>query len=187
MKALTTGGVGFAASHLAEYLVGQGEEVIALIRPQEENLVNLAPIATQLRIERADVCNPEGLTQALRDIKPERIYHLAAMSSPSESFGNPRLTYDVNFGGTLNVLLALRRLEIDCRLLFVSSAEVYAPVKNEDLPLREEMPFRPSSPYAGSKAAAEMLTVQYLQTYGMPIVRVRPFNHTGPRQSSSFV
>jgi GDP-4-dehydro-6-deoxy-D-mannose reductase len=187
MKALITGGAGFVGSHLAEYLADQGEEVIALIRPAEEDSTDLASIPSRLRVERADLRDADRLFQVLRDTKPQRLYHLAAMSSPSESFGDPSLTYDVNFGGTLNVLLALRRLEIDCRLLFVSSAEVYGPVKSEDLPLREEMPFRPSSPYAGSKAAAEVLTLQFFQNYGIPIVRVRPFNHTGPRQSPSFV
>jgi GDP-4-dehydro-6-deoxy-D-mannose reductase len=78
-------------------------------------------------------------------------------------------------------------LELDCRLLYVSSAEVYGAVRSEQLPLREETPLRPSSPYAGSKAAAELLTLQFFQSYGLPIVRARPFNHTGPRQSAAFV
>ncbi|HEV2348455.1 MAG TPA: GDP-mannose 4,6-dehydratase [Terriglobia bacterium] len=187
MKAVITGGSGFAASHLAEYLLREDQEVIALVRPDEKDMANLAGVSSRLRIERADVCDPKAIFRVLCDIKPERLYHLAAMSSPSESLRNPKLAYDVNFGGTLNVLLALRRLEIDCRLLLVSSAEVYGPVKSEDIPLQEETPLRPSSPYAGSKAAAEMLALQFFQNYKMPIVRARPFNHTGPRQAPSFV
>lgn len=187
MKALITGAAGFAGSHLAEYLLEQGEEVVAMVHPGEEDLANLASILPQLRVERADVGDAECLPRVIRDIKPDRIYHLAAMSSPSESFQDPRLTYEVNFIGTLNLLTAVRRLELDCRILHVSSAEVYGSVRSEQLPLREQTPFCPSSPYAGSKAAAELLTVQFFQSYGMPIIRARPFNHTGARQSAAFV
>jgi GDP-4-dehydro-6-deoxy-D-mannose reductase len=187
LATLITGGAGFAGSHLAEYLLAQNEEVIALVRPADEDLTGLAAISSGLRVERADLLDGDRLLQVLRDFKPERLYHLAAMSSPSESFRDPRHAYDVNFGGTLNLLLALRRLELDCRFLYVSTAEVYGPLKSEDLPLREDTPLRPASPYAGSKAAAEFLAIQFFQSYGLPIVRVRPFNHTGPRQSSSYV
>jgi GDP-4-dehydro-6-deoxy-D-mannose reductase len=187
MKALITGAAGFAGVHLAEYLLAQGEEVIALIRPAGEDLTGLNSVSSLLRVVPADLLDAERLLQVLSETKPQRLYHLAAMSSPELSFRDPRLTYNVNFGGTLNILSALRRLEMDCRLLYVSSAEVYGRVKSADLPLREETPFRPASPYAGSKAAAELLTFQFFQNYGLPIIRTRPFNHTGPRQSSAFV
>ena len=98
----------------------------------------------------------------------------------------PSLPNNVNFGGTLNILCAWRQLQFDCRLLFVSSVEVYGPPRSEDLPLREDAPFRPANPYAGSKAASESLALQFFQSYALPIVRVRPFNHTGPRQSEAF-
>ncbi len=186
MRTLITGVDGFAGSHLAEYLLNQGQEVIAIVRNEKE-VTNLAPFRTRLRLEEVDVRDDGRIFQVLRDTKPERIYHLAAMSSPSASIGDPRLTYDVNFGGTLNILCAWRQLQFDCRLLFVSSADVYGPARSEDLPLREDAPFRPANPYAGSKAASELLAWQFFQTYGLPIVRVRPFNHTGPRQSSTFV
>jgi GDP-4-dehydro-6-deoxy-D-mannose reductase len=76
---------------------------------------------------------------------------------------------------------------MDSRLLYVSSSEVYGPVHSDHLPLREETTFRPANPYAGSKAAAELLALQFFQSYGLPIIRARPFNHTGPRQSATFV
>lgn len=186
MRALITGANGFAGSHLAEYLLSQGQEVIALVY-QEENPANLAPILSRLSVERVDVRDGDRVFGVLRDTRPQRIYHLAALSSPTESFGDPRLTYEVNFGGTLNILCAWRRLEFDCRLLYVSSADIYGFVESQNLPLREDAAIRPGSPYAGSKAAAEFLALQFFQSYGLPIVRVRPFNHTGPRQSVAFV
>lgn len=185
MRTLVTGADGFAGSHLAEYLLSQDQEVIALVRNEKE-AANLASFRSRLHLEEVEVRDEARVLKVLRNTKPERIYHLAAMSSPSASIGDPRLTYDVNFGGTLNILCAWRQLQFDCRLLFVSSADVYGSPRNEDLPLREDAPFRPANPYAGSKAASELLACQFFQSYGLPIVRVRPFNHTGPRQSEAF-
>jgi GDP-4-dehydro-6-deoxy-D-mannose reductase len=186
VKALVTGAEGFAGSHLAEYLLGQGQEVIALVLDRAQ-IGNLSRVLPQLRVEQADVADYERVVKVLQDTGPRRIYHLAAQSSPRHSFRDPKLTYSVNFLGTLNILCAWRQLELECRLLYVSSADVYGIVRETELPLREDAPFRPVSPYAGSKAAAELAAFQFFKAYGLPIVRVRPFNHTGPRQSPAFV
>jgi GDP-4-dehydro-6-deoxy-D-mannose reductase len=186
MKSFITGCAGFAGSHLAEYLLGKGEEVIALIAP-EEGQANIREIEKHLQVARADLRDYDNVLELLRLSKPQRIYHLAAFSSPAESFDNPEMTYQVNFMGTLNLLSAWLRVGMDCRFLLISSAEVYGIVPRQKLPLREEMELHPVNPYAGSKAAAEILAWQFFRGYGLPIVRVRPFNHTGPRQSSEFV
>jgi len=186
MKALITGCAGFAGSHLADYLLGKGEEVIALVGINEE-LVNIRHIQKHLRVESADLRDYDRVLEVVRSTKPERIYHLAAVSSPSKSFDNLGLTYQVNFMGTMNLLAAWLRVGVDCRFLCVSSSQVYGPVPPERLPFREDMEMHPVNPYAGSKAAAEMLTLQCYQSYGLPIIRVRPFNHTGPRQLPDFV
>jgi GDP-4-dehydro-6-deoxy-D-mannose reductase len=186
MKTLITGCAGFAGSHLAEHLLDQGEEVIALVSPNED-LENIRQIEGHLQISRADLRDSDRVFEVVESSKPQRIYHLAAVSSPSESFESPDLTYEVNFMGALNLLSAWLRVGMDCRFLLVSSSEVYGRVSPEKLPMREEMELRPVNPYAGSKAAAEVLALQFFQSYGLPIVRVRPFNHTGPRQSSNFV
>jgi len=186
MKALITGCAGFAGSHLAEHLLDQSEEVIALVRPNED-LENIRQIEGHLQISRGDLRDFDCLLEVLKSSRPQRIYHLAALSSPSESLASPDLTYQVNFTGTLNLLAAWLRVGMDCRFLLVSSAEVYGKVPPEKLPMREGMELRPGSPYAGSKAAAEILALQFFESYALPIVRVRPFNHTGPRQSSNFV
>jgi GDP-4-dehydro-6-deoxy-D-mannose reductase len=186
MKSLITGCAGFAGSHLADYLLGKGEEVVALVAINEGR-ANIQHIEKQLQIACGDVRDFDRMLEVLQSSRPQRIYHLAAFSSPSESFEGPDLTYQVNFTGTLNLLSAWLRVGMDCRLLFISSSEVYGHVPPEKLPMREEMELRPVNPYAGSKAAAELLALQFFQSYALPIVRVRPFNHTGPRQSSSFV
>jgi GDP-4-dehydro-6-deoxy-D-mannose reductase len=186
MKTLITGCAGFAGSYLADYLVGKGDEVIALLAVNE-NRANIQHLEKDLQIAVADLRASDLVRDLIESFKPQRIYHLAAFSSPAESLENPALTYQVNFMGTLNLLSAWRQVGMDCRFLLVSSAEVYGAVPREKLPLREEMELRPVNPYAGSKAAAEMLALQFFRSYGLPIVRVRPFNHTGPRQSSKFV
>jgi len=186
MKSLITGCAGFAGSHLADYLLGKGEEVVALLALNEDR-ANIQHIEKQLQIACGDVRDFDRMLEVLQSSRPQRIYHLAAFSSPSESCESPDLTYQVNFTGTLNLLSAWLRVGMDCRLLFISSSEVYGHVPAEKLPMREGMELRPVSPYAGSKATAEILALQFFQGYGLPIIRVRPFNHTGPRQSSSFV
>jgi GDP-4-dehydro-6-deoxy-D-mannose reductase len=186
MKSLVTGCAGFAGSHLADYLLGKGEEVIALLGIDEDR-ANIQHIERHLQMVCADLRDFDRVREALQSSKPQRIYHLAAFSSPAESFENPELTYQVNFMGSLNLLAAWLRVGMDCRFLLVSSAEVYGIVPREKLPMREEMELRPVNPYAGSKAAAEILALQFFRSHGLPIVRVRPFNHTGPRQSSKFV
>jgi GDP-4-dehydro-6-deoxy-D-mannose reductase len=186
MKSLITGCAGFAGSHLADYLLGKGEEVVALLAINEDR-ANIQHVEKHLQIACADVRDFDRVREVLQSTKPQRIYHLAAFSSPAESFENPEPTYEVNFMGTLNLLSAWLRVGMDCRFLLVSSCEVYGMVPREKLPMREGMELYPVSPYAGSKAAAEILALQFFRSYGLPIVRVRPFHHTGPRQSSKFV
>ena len=186
MRTFITGGAGFAGSHLTEHLLELGQEVVILAAEQED-LANIDHLRNQVRVERADLRNAVRLAEVVRDAAPQRVYHLAALSSPADSLQNPGLTYEVNLLGTLNLLLACRPLETGCRFLFISSSEVYGAVGPEDLPLREETPLRPANPYAGSKAAGEILADQFFRSYGLPVMRVRPFNHTGPRQSASYV
>jgi GDP-4-dehydro-6-deoxy-D-mannose reductase len=186
MRALITGGAGFAGSHLAEHLLQQNCDLTLIARP-EESLRGIEHLLEQVRLERADLRDFARVRQILSDVRPQRIYHLAAFSSVVESFQNPRDCYEVNLGGTLNLLECCRNQGFDARLLLVSSSDVYGHVNERDLPLREESALRPASPYAGSKVAAEFLAVQFGLSYGLPVVRVRPFHHTGPRQSPAFV
>jgi GDP-4-dehydro-6-deoxy-D-mannose reductase len=184
MRALVTGGAGFAGSHLTDLLLSLGWEVTVLAAEQE-GLENLQ--VDRVEVVRGDLRDAPRLESLVRSSTPDRVYHLAALPSPSDSISNPRETYEVNFLGTLNLLLGCRELGDSSRFLFVSSSEVYGSVGGDEVPLREESPMRPANPYAGSKAAAELLAYQFFQCYGMQVVRVRPFNHTGPRQSSNYV
>jgi GDP-4-dehydro-6-deoxy-D-mannose reductase len=186
MKALITGGAGFAGAYLAEHLLNQNSDLTLMARP-EESLRGIEHMLSRVRLERADLRDFDRVRHILAEVRPARIYHLAAFSSVVESFRHPRDCYEVNLGGTLNVLESWRDQGFDARLLLVSSSDVYGYAREEDLPLTEESSLRPGSPYAGSKIAAEFLAVQFGLSYGLPVVRVRPFHHTGPRQSPAFV
>lgn len=136
---------------------------------------------------RYDLRNPSSLERALPSEAPDCVIHLAAQSFVPESFRDPRHTFDVNFGGTLNLLQALQRLGFRGRLLYVSSAEVYGLVDPAQMPITEARFPRPRSPYGVSKVAAEVLCTQWSQTEGLDAMIARPFNHIGSGQSERFV
>lgn len=133
-----------------------------------------------------DVRNAALIKKLISDAKPDRIIHLAAITTLGESFGNARETYDINFGGTVNLLMALRESRFNGRFLYVSSSEVYGLLSEHELPVSEARLLKPLSPYAVSKIAAEALCYQWSQTGSFEIVLGRPFNHIGPGQSQRF-
>jgi len=115
------------------------------------------------------------------------VFHLAAVSSVGQSFDMGVKTFTINVIGTQNVYEAIRGKNWLKKVVFVSSSDVYGPIKPENLPLKPNNLFNPISPYAQSKAAAEYLSRMYREQYDIPLVIVRAFNHTGPRQSPDFV
>lgn len=123
----------------------------------------------------------------VRKSKPDYVFHLAALTSPSESFSNPSLTITNNTTAQVNLLEAIRKSNSNAAILIISSADVYGLVDKKDLPIDEETPLMPVNPYAVSKLTQDFLGLQYFLSYGMKVVRVRPFNHIGPRQSPHFV
>jgi GDP-4-dehydro-6-deoxy-D-mannose reductase len=115
------------------------------------------------------------------------VFHLAAMASTGQSWRDPAATLQTNITLQVNVLQAVVNLGLGCRVIVVGSSEEYGAVAPHDLPIDEETPYRPMNPYAVSKVAQDMLGLQYYLSHGMDTIRVRPFNHIGPRQSLGFV
>ena len=167
MRAFVTGGHGFAGPWLARHLAERGDEVV-------------------LADPSVDVTDADGLRQAVEKARPEVVYHLAAQASVGASWDAPAQTFAVNTLGTVHLLGAVRACAPTARVLLVSSVEVYGVVPAADLPLTEQHPFRPAAPYAASKAAAELAGLQAHLGWGLDVVTVRPFNHTGPGQSDRF-
>lgn len=168
VRALVTGAGGFVGKWLVEHLRGQGDEVVAVDRD-------------------VDVTDSGAVRAVVLDARPGAVYHLAALSHVGQSWDDPSAVVQVNTLGTATVLDACTRCPELPTVLIVSSAEVYGQVPADRQPISEDEPMAPVTPYAGSKAAAEMLAVQAHLGRGLPVVRVRPFNHVGPRQSDSFV
>lgn len=192
LRALVTGVAGFAGSHLAELLISRGAEVYGLVVPggSLENLDGIRKDSTRakhLHLIEADIVHEEQLVNVIAETRPEQVYHLAAVSSVRRSLEEPGEAFQVNVLGTRNLLETIRHARVGPRVLVVSSAEVYGESANLPRPLREEDPLVPVSPYGASKAAAEMTACRYWSEYGLHIVRVRPFPHTGPRHSPQFV
>ena len=167
MRALITGGRGFVGKWLAEHLVEAGDDVVV--------------IDHEVEITDADAVN-----RAIDKADPDAVYHLAALTHVGDSWQNPAAVLQVNAVGTFNVLSAARSRPTLPRVLLVSSSEVYGVVPEDRLPVGEDWPLAPVTPYAASKVAAEYLGVQAHLAYGLPVVRVRPFNHIGPGQSATF-
>lgn len=133
-----------------------------------------------------DLGDPERVSAAVAQVRPQNVIHLAAQSSVGLAIQDPVATYRTNFNGTLNLLMALRKHGFTGRMLYVGSGDVYGSVPEEKLPVAEDQPLRPRNPYAVSKVAAEALCYQWSQTGPFEIVMARPFNHIGPGQSPMF-
>ncbi len=177
MRILITGIRGFVGSYLAPLLESAGHEVLGLTVPGEAPWPNGA---------EADLRDRDKVSAALASLSPDAVVHLAAQSHVGPSWKNPELSFEVNTLGTLHLLDACRALHKPPLFLHVSTGEVYGQVRPQDLPLDESSPLRPVSPYAVSKTSADLLAFQYFASYGLPVIRVRPFNHTGPRRPPSF-
>jgi GDP-4-dehydro-6-deoxy-D-mannose reductase len=185
-KALITGIAGFAGSYLAELLVEKNYEVLGICLACE-SLENISHLKKEIRWFQGDVTDFDDLGRLVKKTNPDEIYHLAAFSSVGTSFEKPLKTLEVNLLGTLNLLEILRNSKKKTKLLLVGSADVYGKVEKKDLPIKETLPLNPISPYGASKACADILAYQYFKSYGLPVIRARSFNHTGPRQARGFV
>jgi GDP-4-dehydro-6-deoxy-D-mannose reductase len=186
MRILVTGVTGFAGGHLAEALAEQpGVEVVGLARrdtwPAEwrhlDGRVALWPL---------DLCDRPALEAKLQTFQPERIFHLAGYAHAGQSFREPDMAWIGNLKATRSLYDAVVRWGGRPRILFVGSGLIYGDVEPGEPPPQEDAPLRPGSPYACSKAAADLLSYQYTRSPGLDIVRARPLNHIGPRQSPRY-
>jgi len=178
-KVVVTGAGGFIGSHLVDALVERGAEVTAFVRYNSRNDAGfLAQAAGGVRLVRGDIRDPEAVRGALEGASA--VFHLAALVGIPYSYLHPVEVFDVNAGGTLNVLVAARDAGLE-RVVITSTSEVYGTARY--VPIDERHPKQPQSPYAASKIAADALALSFHAAYQLPVVVVRPFNTYGPRQS----
>lgn len=186
MKALITGIPGFAGSHLARGLFEHGYTVHGTYLPGED-LSRITDLSKKTKLHKLDFLKEKNLDKLLGAVKPNYIFHLAAQPSVGNSFKYPEETIKINFMGTFHLLEAARKFLSLRGLLIVTSSDIYGVIKRKDLPLTEDQKLQPVSPYGISKAACDLMGYQYFKNYGLPVVRVRAFNHSGPGQALGFV
>jgi GDP-4-dehydro-6-deoxy-D-mannose reductase len=163
VKALITGGTGFAGRHLADHCRAAGDEVVLLARSAG-----------------ADLLDADATRRAVAEAAPDAVYHLAAQAHVGRSWEDPAATLQGNLGMTTNLLEAIRHEAPGARVIAVSSGEVYGPPA--ELPVTEAAPLRPQNPYAVSKAATDLLARFYADAHGLRVIVPRAFNHAGPGQ-----
>lgn len=184
MRILITGVAGFVGRHLFNTLCRRYPDAIihgtAIDEPPKMG-------NDRLKYHLIDLKNSAVIHDLIADVQPDQIYHLAAQASPRRSFAIPWETLENNIKAQLNIIQACIALKLQPRILVISSAEIYGPVRPEEQPITENTPLRPTNPYGVSKVAQDMLGLQYFLSHKLPILRVRPFNHFGPGQSEGFV
>jgi GDP-4-dehydro-6-deoxy-D-mannose reductase len=185
-KALITGITGFVGSHLAEYLVGIGVEVHGTIRWRSRT-ENIEHIRNVIHLIDTDIKDAHSIQNAIEEVQPDYIFHLAAQSFVPTSWHAPAETLITNIIGNANLLEAVRTSNCDPVIQIAGSSEEYGLVHPNEVPIKETNLLRPMSPYGVSKVAQDLLSRQYYMSYGLKVVVTRAFNHTGPRRGDVFV
>jgi GDP-4-dehydro-6-deoxy-D-mannose reductase len=187
MRVLVTGITGFAGSHLVDYILTlPGVEVCGIHRWRSRT-ENVEHFLSKVRMIECDLRDASSVRDVLEEVKPERIFHLAAQSFVPTSWTAPTESLTTNILGQLNIFEAVKKVHLKPRIQIACSSEEYGLVHEDELPIRETNPLRPLSPYAVSKVGQDFLGYQYFMSYQMPIVRTRGFNHEGPRRGPVFV
>ena len=189
-RVLITGVAGFVGSHLAENIIEHFPATIVhgTCRPKGST-DNIRQILDKISLHEIDITDAASTHRIVDTIRPEVIYHLAAQSYVRTSWESPEATLSTNIIGQANLLEAVRSMADDNyspTVVVVGTSEEYGYVDGAESPLTENAPLRPLSPYAVSKIGQDFLGFQYFQTYGLNIIRLRAFNHTGPRRPTAF-
>jgi GDPmannose 4,6-dehydratase len=190
--AFITGMTGMVGSHLADYLLAKTDwNIVGLCRWRSplDNIAHLVPEINQggrIRLVYGDLRDSASIDHAIKTVKPDFVFHLAAQSYPQTSFSAPLDTYETNIQGTSRVLEALRHHKKDAIIHICASSEVFGRVPKEKCPIQEDCTFHPASPYAISKVGTDLVGRFYAEAYQMTVMTTRMFTHTGPRRGDVF-
>lgn len=179
-SSLVIGAAGFVGGYLTERLMALGDEVFATKLPSEE-------IHKPCNIRNLDILDSDAVFRLIGEVKPDRIFHLAAQSSVAVSWEKPALTAQINVVGTINVLEAVRKAAPQAVVLLIGSSEEYGRVSSPNSVISENQPLNPANIYAVTKAAQNNIGEIYHSAYCMNIISTRAFNHFGPGQLPQFV
>lgn len=187
-KVLITGISGSGGSFLAEYIVNTHPEVSVhgISRWHSTSVDNLKDIRSKITMHEADLTDMASVIEVLQTVQPDAIFNLAAYANVLTSFKTPTAVMYNNILGTSNLFEAIRVLKIKPLIQHCSTSEVYGKVDPKDVPITEEAPLRPASPYAVSKTTQDLLCWSYFLAYKLPIIRTRMFTYLNPRRTDIF-
>ncbi len=188
-RALITGITGSGGSYLAEYIVHShpAVEIHGIGRWHSTSTAdNLSAVHSRVTVHECDLMDFSSVLATLEKTKPDAIFHLAAHANVRASFQTPLAVLTNNIIGTANLFEAVRAAKINPVFQLCSTSEVYGQVDPKDVPIREETPMRPSSPYAVSKVTQDLLGYTYFIAYRMPVIRTRMFAYLNPRRTDLF-
>lgn len=182
MRVFITGITGPVGNALADYLLTQPDIEIHAFKRWRSDTRPIEHLYGRVMFHEGDVEDPFSIDKAVGRAMPDRVYHLAAQSYPSESWDAPIATMRANVEGTINLLEAVRRHVPKAQVHIAGTSAEYGWATPDEMPIAETRPLRPLSPYGVSKVAAELTGFQYHENYGMHVVVTRSFNHVGPQQ-----
>lgn len=181
-KVLITGITGFAGSHLMDYILENTNYHVFGLKRMNSNLRNIYHALDKITLYDGDLLDENSLIKVLKEVQPDQIYHLGALSWVTPSWDMPAVYMQTNAIGTINLFEAMRVVGCNARVLTSATPEEFGDVPPELIPITEETRIKPINPYAASKAAQDMVCITYQASYNMDIVRTRAFNHEGPRR-----
>ncbi|MFA5859447.1 MAG: GDP-mannose 4,6-dehydratase [Elusimicrobiota bacterium] len=187
MRILITGVTGFAGSHLLDLLVKQKKVEIHGTYRWRSKLEKIQHNLDKIELHECDLRDMSSVRRTLNSVKPDIMFHLAAQTFVPMSWDAPVDTYETNVLAQVNIMEYYREAKDTCRLIVPISSEIYGQVYRKELPVRETNTLRPLSPYSVSKAAQDMVCYQYFRSHKVDSVRIRAFNHDGPRRDDVFV
>ncbi len=173
---------GFVGGHLVRSLLDDDWDVHGTLLTFRDETPPAGTTGTPV-----DITDPDAMALVVAEQRPDAIFHLAGAASVGQSFDDPEGTWKVNVEGTRGVLEGMRRSAPDARMVIALSGEQYGRVPLDDLPVTEDTPLNPLSPYAESKVAADDLCREYHREHGLAVLRLRAFNQLGPGQDARFV
>lgn len=187
-RVLITGIRGSGGSYLAEYVVANHPdvEVHGISRWHSTTTDYLSAVSDRVTVHEADLMDFSSVLSVLQDTQPDAIFHLAAHANVRASFVTPNTVLSNNILGTGNLFEAVRLARLDPIIQLCSTSEVYGLVDSKAVPITEDVPLRPVSPYAVSKVAQDLLGWTYFLSYNMRIIRTRMFTYLNPRRTDLF-